>query len=594
MIQAWVRAKTAGGVVRARFGGFRLRWVAATLLWLTPAGAAEEPAGPGIVFEEVLPQASGIRWVHENAMSAQRHLPETVGPGCAIFDYDNDGWMDLYLVNSGISDFYTPAAPLRNALYRNDRDGTFTDVTEAAGVSGGRFGMGVAVADYDGDGWQDLYVTNYGPNDLYRNNGDGSFSEVAKDAGLLAPGWSTSGVWFDYDGDGRLDLFVCSFVRYDQSLSRLCFDHLRKRTYYCLPTLFDPTPSHLFRNDGNGRFTDVSRESGIAGHPGKAFGVVATDVNNDGHLDLFVANDTVADFLFVNQGNGTFREMGLWAGVAFDDGGKPRSGMGVDATDYDGDGLQDLFVSNIDHEVFSLYRNQGDLTFTDEAADVGKLTWLLSGWGLRFFDADNDGDEDLFLANGHPDDMVEKFRPGTGIQGTPPLLRKRQRPLPQPEPPIGRRLLSHFLRPGTGHRGPGQRRRSGPAHHRQRRTAGAAPEPGRQPQPLAWPRSGVSPRPHPCRRRHHLVGGRGRAPALEACGRQLSLLQRSPGDPGPGLHRRARLGRDSMAKRRQDQADRPPTEPLPQDHRVALGGGTFLSPRWSGGSKTPTPISSKL
>ena len=421
MIREWVNRKAAGRVVRARKCGYRLRWVAATLLSLTPVTAApEEPTSPGIVYEEVPPQSSGIHWVHENAMSAQRHLPETVGPGCAIFDYDNDGWMDLYLVNSGISDFYTPATPLRNALYRNGRNGTFTDVTEAAGVSGGRFGMGVAVADYDGDGWQDLYVTNYGPNDLYRNNGDGSFSEVAKDAGLLAPGWSTSGVWFDYDGDGRLDLFVCSFVRYDQSLSRLCFDHLRKRTYYCLPTLFDPTPSHLFRNDGNGRFTDVSRESGIVGHPGKAFGVVATDVNNDGRLDLFVANDTVADFLFVNQGDGKFREMGLWAGVAFDDGGKPRSGMGVDATDYDGDGLQDLFVSNIDHEVFSLYRNQGDLTFTDEAADVGKLTWLLSGWGLRFFDADNDGDEDLFLANGHPDDMVEKFRPGLGYRE--PLL----------------------------------------------------------------------------------------------------------------------------------------------------------------------------
>ena len=399
----------------------RVSWVAASLLWLAPlTGAAEEPVGPVIVFEEVPSQSSGIRWVHENAMSPQRHLPETVGPGCAFFDYDNDGWMDLYLVNSGISDFYTPAAPLRNALYRNDGDGTFTDVTDAAGVAGGRFGMGVAVADYDGDGWQDLYVTNYGPNYLYRNNGDGSFSEVAKDARVLASRWSTSGVWFDYNGDGRLDLFVCSFVRYDESLSKLCFDHLRKRTYYCLPTLFDHTSSHLFRNDDNGRFTDVSRESGIAGHPGKAFGVVATDVNDDGHLDLFVANDTVADFLFVNQGDGTFREMGLWAGVAFDDGGKPRSGMGVDATDYDGDGRQDLFVSNIDHEVFSLYRNQGDLTFTDEAADVGKLTWLLSGWGLRFFDADNDGDDDLFLANGHPDDMVEKFRPGLGYRE--PLL----------------------------------------------------------------------------------------------------------------------------------------------------------------------------
>ncbi len=421
MIQKWVKVKVAVGVARALRCGYRLRSVASTLLWFAPvAVAAEVPASPGIVFEEVPAQASGIRWVHENAMSPQRHLPETVGPGCAFFDYNNDGWMDLYLVNSGVSDFYAPAVPLRNALYRNEKDGRFTDVTEGAGVAGGRFGMGIAVADFDGDGWQDLYVTNYGPNFLYRNNGDGSFTDVAQEAGVLAPGWSTSGVWFDYDGNGRLDLFVCSFVRYEKSLSRLCYDHLRKRTYYCLPTVFDPSFSHLFRNDGNGRFTDVGRESGIAGHPGKAFGVVATDVNNDGHLDLFVANDTVADFLFVNQGDGTFREMGLWAGVAYDDGGKARSGMGVDATDYDGDGRQDLFVSNIDHEVFSLYRNQGDLTFTDEAAEVGKLTWLLSGWGLRFFDADNDGDDDLFLANGHPDDMLEKFRPGLAYRE--PLL----------------------------------------------------------------------------------------------------------------------------------------------------------------------------
>ncbi len=421
MLQQRAVERAGRKTTRIRVGVLRLGMTLFCLLWLAPeARAIEETAGPGIVFEEVPPENSGIRWVHENAMSSRRHLPETVGPGCAFFDYDNDGWMDLYLVNSGRSDFYAPSGPLKNALYRNDRDGTFTDVTDEAGVAGGRFGMGVVVADYDGDGWQDLYVTNYGPNYLYRNNGDGSFSDVAGAAGVLAPGWSTSGVWFDYDGDGSLDLFVCSFVRYDRSLSRRCFDRLRKRTYYCLPTLFDPTPSHLFRNDGNGRFTDVSRESGISAHPGKAFGVVATDVNTDGDLDLFVANDTVADFLFVNQGNGKFREMGLWAGVAFDDGGKPRSGMGVDATDYDGDGRQDLFVSNIDHEVFSLYRNQGDLTFTDEAADIGKLTWLLSGWGLRFFDADNDGDADLFLANGHPDDMVEEFRPGLAYRE--PLL----------------------------------------------------------------------------------------------------------------------------------------------------------------------------
>jgi hypothetical protein len=364
-----------------------------------------------ITFEEVPPQTSKITWIHNNAQSADRQLPETVGAGCAFLDYDNDGWMDVYFVNSGPSDFFTPTTPLKNALYRNNGNGTFTDVTDKAGVAGGKFGMGVAAADFDADGFVDLYVTNYGANILYRNNGNGTFTDVTDKAGVASPGWSTCATWFDFDNDGKLDLFVSSFVFYDKSQNPLCTDATLQRRYYCVPRLFKPTPSRLFRNAGNGTFVDVSRESGIADHPGKSFGAVATDVNNDGLIDLFVANDTMPNFLFVNKGGGKFEELGLAAGVAYGEAGRPRSGMGVDAADYDGDGWQDLFVANIDHEFFSLYHNDKELIFTDQPGEIAPSTHLLSGWGLKFFDYDNDGDPDLFLVNGHPDDMIESRIP---------------------------------------------------------------------------------------------------------------------------------------------------------------------------------------
>jgi len=364
------------------------------------------PARSVITFEEVPPKTSGITWVHNNAHSPERHLPETVGSGCAFFDYDNDGWMDIYLVNSGSADFFTPTTPLKNALYHNNHDGTFTDVTDKAGVAGGTFGMGVAAADYDGDGWVDLYVTSYGRNILYHNNGNATFTDVTDKAGTAVPGWSTCAVWFDYDNDSKLDLFVSSFVYYDKTLNVLCTDDINRR-YYCIPRYYKPRPSQLFHNNGNGSFTDVSKASGIADSPGKSFGAVATDVNNDGRMDLFVANDTMPNFLFINKGGGKFEESGLAAGVGFSAAGKPRSGMGVDAADYDGDGWQDLFVANIEQEFFSLYHNQKDLTFTDEPGEIGPATQFLSGWGLRFFDYDNDGNSDLFLVNGHPDDFIE-------------------------------------------------------------------------------------------------------------------------------------------------------------------------------------------
>src|ERR1044071_8648286 len=316
--------------------------------------ARPEQAVQRVTFVEVPAAQSKITWVHDNGRSELRHLPETCGGGGLFFDFDNDGLMDIYLVNSGPSDFYTPKTPLKNALYRNNGDGTFTDVTDKAGVACGQmgnFGMGAAAADFNGDGWQDLYVTNYGANVLFHNNGNGTFTNVTDKAGVAAPNWSTCATWFDYDNDSKLDLFVSSFVQYSGTGTIFCGDNRIGRRYYCVPRVFKPRPSFLFHNEGSGKFLDVSKDSGIAAALGKSFGAVATDVNNDG-----------------------------W---------------------------QDLFVANIDQELFSLYQNQKDLTFMDRPGEIGPATRLLSGWGLRFFDYDNDGDPDLILANGHPDDMVE-------------------------------------------------------------------------------------------------------------------------------------------------------------------------------------------
>jgi len=368
------------------------------------ASTAAPPA-----FEEIPPSSSGITWVHTAGKSPQKHLPETSGAGCAFLDYDNDGWMDIYLVNSGKSDFYTPPKPLRNALYRNNRDGTFTDVTEKAGVPGNGYGMGVAVGDYNGDGYPDIYVTQFGRNILYRNNGDGTFTDATDKAGVAAGGWSSSAVWFDYDNDGRLDLFVCQFAEFDAALG--CGTDKDGVHHYCIPRIFKPRPSWLFHNNGDGTFTDVSRESGIAEHLGKAWGVVATDLNNDGRMDLFVSNDTVANFLFINQDGKRFEEDGFAAGVAYSAEGRARSGMGVDSADFNNDGWMDLFVANIDEEIFSLYQNNKDGTFDDVAMQqgIGMATRWMSGWGLKFFDYDNDGSLDLILSNGFPDDLVDQI-----------------------------------------------------------------------------------------------------------------------------------------------------------------------------------------
>ncbi|HTT61661.1 MAG TPA: CRTAC1 family protein [Bryobacteraceae bacterium] len=349
-------------------------------------------------------------------MSTRRHLPETMGAGVAFIDYDNDGWMDLYFVNAGPCDFYKPPDQVCNALYRNNRDGTFTNVTAKAGVAGDTFGMGVAVGDFDNDGWPDLFVTAYGKCILYQNNHDGTFRDVTAKAGVATPGWTTSAVWFDYDGDGRLDLFVCSFVDYSTAHRVGCGNNALGKYYYCIPKVFVPTRSFLYHNNGDGTFTEVGKDCVIGKRPSKGLGVVATDINNDGRMDLFVANDTLQDYLYVNRGrgpNGAWKwdEIALDAGVAFSENGKARSGMGVDAADVYNRGWQDLFVANVDQEMFSLYENNKDETFQDVAPlqGIAQATRLLSGWGLKFFDFDNDGRLDLILANGHPDDMIAEY-----------------------------------------------------------------------------------------------------------------------------------------------------------------------------------------
>lgn len=367
-------------------------------------------AEPGVTFIDITRQA-GIDWTHDNGMSPLRLLPETMIGGAAVFDYDNDGWMDLYLVTAGPTDFYAPEVPRRNALYRNDRDGTFTDVTDQAGIAGRGFASGAAAGDYDGDGWTDLYVTGVRFGILYRNRGDGTFEDVTEQTGTRAPGWSSSAAWLDFDNDGHLDLWVCGYVIWEPELNHRCGGGEVPR--YCIPTLFDGHPSSLFRNRGDGTFEDVSRKVGIDDPRSKGLGVVAVDLDGDGRLDVFQSNDTAENFLFRQRSDGTFEELALMAGVAFSHDGRTRSGMGVDAQDVDGDGRPDLVVANIDHEDVAIYRNIGDFNFEDlvlENAPLSQATRFMSNFAARFVDIDNDGDHDLVMVNGHPDDQIDFHR----------------------------------------------------------------------------------------------------------------------------------------------------------------------------------------
>ena len=368
----------------------------------------------GIQFVDVA-HAAGLRFRHYNGASPEKYVIETMGSGAAFLDYDNDGWLDIFLVNGGAVPGHPAPVPVRHALYRNQGNGTFRETTAEAGVGGnGRYGMGVSAADYDGDGRIDLFVTAFPRNALYHNRGDGTFEDATERAGVAGGMWSSSAAFLDYDRDGDLDLFVARYVDFDYARNITCGDRARRIRVYCHPDVYDGLTNLLYRNNGDGTFTDVSQASGIAAHIGKGLGVVAADLDEDGWMDLYVANDSVRNFLFRNRGDGSFEEIGVRAGVAYDDGGRPQAGMGTAAGDFDGDGRLDLIVTNLDHEYNNLYRNTGSL-FVDVAyaTGFGPPSLPLVGWGTAWFDMENDGDLDVLVVNGHVVDNVQRLRPGS-------------------------------------------------------------------------------------------------------------------------------------------------------------------------------------
>jgi enediyne biosynthesis protein E4 len=374
---------------------------------------------PAAMFEVGVPE--GISFRHENSPTSKKYLIEAMGGGVALLDYNNDGLLDIFLVNSG---HLPDAAPPResfdrnnprywNRLYRQNKGGTFTDVTEAAGLANagdGNYGMGVAVGDYDNDGNPDLYVTSYGRNILYHNNGNGTFTDVTAKAGVAAGGWSVSAGFFDYDNDGKLDLFVTRYMQWDLRHNKSCGT---APPIYCSPSEFPATTNILYRNRGDGTFEDVSRPSGVASKNGRALGVAFADYDDDGFADIFVANDGMEQFLFHNNGNGTFTERALEAGVALTDDGKRISGMGVDFRDYDNDGRPDIVVTDLAHQDYALYHNDGRGLFSYRSLQSGlaALSGGSSGWGMRLEDFDNNGWKDLFFAQGHVMDNVQKIDP---------------------------------------------------------------------------------------------------------------------------------------------------------------------------------------
>jgi hypothetical protein len=390
---------------------------------------------PDVQFTDIT-QAVGIDFKHEHSATSNKYLVETMGGGVALLDYDNDGRLDVFFTNGAKIDDPMPPGRLPdkserifwNRLYRQTNEGTFTDVTENAGVTGvagNYYGMGVAVGDYDNDGFEDLYVTNYGGNTLYRNGGDGSFTDVTKRAGVAAGGWSASAGFFDYDNDGQLDLFVTRYVDWSFQNNRYCGEKKPGYRAYCHPDNFDAVTNILYHNNGDGTFSDVSAKAGITGSSGKGLGVSFADYDDDGFTDVYVANDSVQSFLYHNNRDGTFEEVGLLAGVGFNEDGKTFAGMGVDFTDYDNDGRPDLFVTDLSNERYRLFRHNGDGSFRDvtNASGVGGATLPFSGWSTRFFDYDNDGWKDLFVAQGHVMDTIEKTSPNLSYLQPPLLLR---------------------------------------------------------------------------------------------------------------------------------------------------------------------------
>ena len=402
-------------------------WCAAAWLAMASVLSGQAPTSPPesspVTFRDIT-QKAGIHFVHNNAAFGKKYLPETMGPGVAFIDYDNDGWQDIFLVNG--TDW--PGRPAKHStpkLYHNNHDGTFTDVTHKAGLDVELFGMGVAVGDYDNDGFDDLFITTMGQSHLFHNNGNGTFTDVTQKAGLMGPKeFSTSAAWIDYDKDGKLDLVVANYVQWSLEGDLYCTLDGKSKSY-CTPESYKGTSVRLWHNRGDGTFEDATKKAGLAEPTSKTLGIAILDYDNDGWPDLLFSNDTQPNKLYRNDGNGTFTEKAVVAGIAFSEDGVARAGMGVDAADYDRSGAASILITNFANQMLSLYHNEGKGLFVDEAprSEVGRATLLTLGFGCFFFDYDLDGWPDIFIANGHIDGDIQRVQPNVKYAMPPHLFR---------------------------------------------------------------------------------------------------------------------------------------------------------------------------
>jgi hypothetical protein len=390
----------------------------------TVAARSSSPTATSAVSFRDVTQQSGIHFTHNNGAFGKKFLPETLGPGVAFIDYTNDGWPDIFLVNGTDWPGHTQKHTTPK-LYHNNHDGTFTDVTHKAGLDVEMYGMGVAVGDYDNDGFDDLFITALGQSRLFHNNGNGTFTDATQKAGLSGPReLSTSAAWVDYDKDGRLDLVVGNYVQWSQDSDLYCTLDGKSKSY-CTPESYKGTAARLWHNRGDGTFEDVTQKAGLGEPTSKTMGIAVLDYDNDGWPDLLFSNDTQPNKLYRNNGNGTFSEKGVIAGVAFSEDGVARAGMGVDASDYDHSGFPSVMITNFSNQMLSLYHNEGKGLFVDEApqSSIGRATLLTLGFGCFFFDYDLDGWPDIFIANGHIDPEIQKVQANVKYAMPPHLFR---------------------------------------------------------------------------------------------------------------------------------------------------------------------------
>ena len=397
-----------------------------TLGWATGlvGQTAANTSGPSAITFRDVTQKAGIHFVHNNGAYGKKYLPETMGPGVAFIDYDNDGWPDIFIVN-GMDWPGHGGKHSTPKLYHNNHDGTFTDVTHKAGLDVELFGMGVAVGDYDNDGYDDLFVTAMGQSRLFRNNGNGTFTDVTQKAGLAGPKeFSTSAAWVDYDKDGKLDLVVGNYVQWSMEGDLYCTLDGKSKSY-CTPESYKGTSVRLWHNRGDGTFEDATKKAGLGEPTSKTLGMAILDYDNDGWPDLLFSNDTQPNKLYRNNGNGTFTEKAVVAGIAFSEDGVARAGMGVDAADYDHTGVASILITNFANQMLSLYHNEGKGLFVDEAprSEIGRASLLTLGFGCFFFDYDLDGWPDILIANGHIDEDVQRVQPNVKYAMPPHLFR---------------------------------------------------------------------------------------------------------------------------------------------------------------------------